>query len=212
VRALEAVRRTGVSRVVFTSSGGTVYGEPEHSPVQEDAPLRPLSPYGAAKVAGEVYVAAFAGLYGFAYCNLALGNVFGPRQDPHGEAGVVSIFARALLRGAGTRIYGDGTAVRDYVHVDDVAAALLLAVEGRGDGQRLNIASGRGTSVRALHTRLAAITAADDTPEYAPARTGELQRIVLDVGAAERSLGWSPAVGLDAGLRDTVAWVRDAAE
>jgi UDP-glucose 4-epimerase len=211
VRTLDAVSRAGSARVVFASSGGTVYGEPEHVKVPEHAPLRPLSPYGAAKVAGETYVAAFAGLYGFAYCSLALGNVYGPRQDPHGEAGVVSIFARAMLEGDPTRIYGDGTAIRDYVHVDDVCAALQLAAEGRGDGRRLNIASGRGVSVRELHTSLAAITGAEDSPVFMPARTGELQRIVLDVGAAEQSLGWSPEIGLDDGLQDTVEWVRKSA-
>jgi UDP-glucose 4-epimerase len=163
----------------------------------------------AAKVAGEAYVAAFAGLYGFAYCTLALGNVFGPRQDPHGEAGVVSIFARTLLRGEPTRIYGDGTAIRDYVHVSDVATALLLAAEGGGDGQRLNIGSGRGTSVRSLHASLAEIIGVEDAPVLMPARTGELQRIVLDVGAAGRTLGWSPSVGFDDGLKETVEWVRE---
>jgi UDP-glucose 4-epimerase len=209
VRTLDAVSRAGTSRVVFASSGGTVYGEPVHTPVPEDAPLRPLSPYGAAKVAGEAYVAAFAALYGFAHCSLALGNVFGPRQDPHGEAGVVSIFASAMLRGQPTKIYGDGTAIRDYVHVHDVSAALVLAAEGRGDGHRLNIGSGRGTSVRSLHTSLAAIAGADDAPVFMPARTGELQRIVLDVEAAGRTLGWSPSIGFDDGLKQTVDWVRE---
>ena len=208
VNVLSAMSRAGSGRIVFSSSGGTVYGEPTTCPVPEDAPLAPLSPYGAAKVAGEVYLAAFAGLYGFAYCNLALGNVYGPRQDPHGEAGVVAIFGRALLAGEPTWIYGDGSAVRDYVHVDDVVEAIALAAAGRGDGRRLNIGTGRGTSVRELHSLLAAAAGASDSPGYRPVRTGELQQIVLGVERAERHLGWTPTTGLERGLTQTIEWIR----
>ncbi len=212
VRLLDAARDACTVRVVFASSGGTVYGEPQAVPVPEDAPLRPLSPYGAAKVAGEAYVGAFAGLYGMAHCTLALGNVYGPRQDPHGEAGVVAIFARGLLLGGGTRIYGDGSAVRDYVYVHDVVDALLLAAEGHGDGRRFNIGTGRGTSVRQLHSLLARITGAVDEPVLAPSRTGELNTIVLDVTSASRDLGWSARTSLEQGLAATCPWVESVGE
>lgn len=208
VRLLAAASQCAAARIVFASSGGTVYGEPDMVPVRETAPLRPLSPYGAAKVAGEAYVSAFAGLYGMQYCTLALGNVFGPRQDPHGEAGVVAIFAKAMLSGAPTRIYGDGNAVRDYVHVDDVVKALWQAAIGRGDGQRFNVGTGRGTSVRELHTAIARVVGVPDEPVMLPRRTGELDRIVLDVTAAKSGLRWSPAVSLEDGLIGTVDWLR----
>ena len=208
VQLLQAASRCGVSRIVFASSGGTVYGEPEQVPVREDAPLRPLSPYGAAKVAGEAYVSAFAGLYGMQFCSLALGNVFGPRQDPHGEAGVVAIFARALLTGDPTRIFGDGSSVRDYVYVDDVVKALLHAAAGRGDGRRLNIGTGRGTSVAQLHSLIAGLAGAEDAPVRVPPRVGELDRIVLDGSAAASAMSWVPQTSLAAGLAMTVEWVR----
>ena len=208
VNLLTAASESGTGRVVFSSSGGTVYGEPESCPVPEDAPLRPLSPYGAAKVAGEAYVAAFGGLYDIRYCNLALGNVYGPRQDPHGEAGVVAIFGRALLSGEPTYIYGDGSAVRDYVHVDDVVAAVERAVEGAGDGRRYNVGTARGTTVRELHTLMAQAVGVPDDPGFRPARTGELQQIVLDVDRAGQDLGWSPTVTLEDGLAQTIDWIR----
>ena len=207
VNVLAAMSQSDSTRVVFASSGGTVYGEPQQCPVAEDAPLAPLSPYGAAKVAGESYVAAFGGLYGMRYCSLALGNVYGPRQDPHGEAGVVAIFGRALMSGDPTYIYGDGSAVRDYVYVDDVVTAIERAVGGAADGQRLNIGTGRGTTVRELHTLLAETVGVPDRPGYRPARAGELQQIVLDIGRAGRSLGWTPGTGLAQGLKQTIAWI-----
>ena len=212
VNLLSAASRSGTSRVVFSSSGGTVYGEPESCPVAEDAPLRPLSPYGAAKVAGEAYVAAFGGLYGFRYCNLALGNVYGPRQDPHGEAGVVAIFARALLTDEPTWIYGDGSAVRDYVYVADVVAAIELAARGAGDGFRYNIGTARGTTVRELHTLIADAVGASDSPGYREARPGELQHVVLAIEAAELRMGWSPTTTLERGVAQTVQWLRDTQE
>ena len=209
VQLLTAASQCGTERIVFASSGGTVYGEPDAVPVPETAPLRPLSPYGAAKVAGEAYVSAFARLYGMQYCTLVLGNVFGPRQDPHGEAGVVAIFARALLSGAPSRIFGGGTSIRDYVHVEDVVEALWRAAEGMGDGQRVNIGSGRGTSIRELHTTIARVVGARDEPDFAPVRLGELERIVLDVSAAQAAMGWSPRISLEEGLVGTVRWICD---
>ena len=208
VNVLDACVRAGVPRVVFASSGGTVYGTPPKLPASERMTPHPASPYGAAKAAGETYLAAYQRLHGLAGCALRLGNVYGPRQDPHGEAGVVSIFAGALADGGPTRIFGDGSSTRDYVYVDDVVDAFLRCLGGKGDGRRLNIASGTGTTVRRLHTLVAQAVGAVDAPEFAPARRGELHSVVLDVGQARRALGWEPVVGLEQGLAQTVDWVR----
>ncbi|MGB8650229.1 MAG: NAD-dependent epimerase/dehydratase family protein, partial [Mycobacteriales bacterium] len=170
VNVLEACVRAGVPRVLFASSGGTVYGRAGTLPVTERAGLRPVSPYGAAKVAGETYVEAYQQLHGLQGVCLRLGNVYGPRQDPHGEAGVVAIFARALATGRPATIFGDGSSSRDYVHVDDVVDAFLRCLGGRADGRRLNIGSGVGTTVRRLHTLVAQAAGAPDAPEFAPVR------------------------------------------
>jgi UDP-glucose 4-epimerase len=207
VNVLTAAVRSGARKVVFASSGGTVYGEPETLPVVEQAPLRPASPYGAAKVAGEAYVAAFGRLHGLAWTSLALGNVYGPRQDPHGEAGVVAIFGTALLADRQTLVFGDGTTSRDYVHVDDVVAAFLACLDGRTDGQRYNVGTGRSTTVRELHSLLAGACGAPDDPEYRPERLGELRHIALDASALSAATGWAPRVALEDGLAGTVAWL-----
>jgi UDP-glucose 4-epimerase len=208
VNVLEACVRNQVPRVVFASSGGTVYGEPPKLPASERMALHPSSPYGSAKAAGETYVAAYQRLHGLAGCSLRLGNVYGPRQDPHGEAGVVSIFAGALVKGQPTKVFGDGTSTRDYVYVDDVVDAFVRCLGGKGDGRRLNIGSGAGTTVRELHTLVARAVGSSDAPEFAPQRPGELQAVTLDVGQARRALGWEPVVGLEQGLAQTVDWVR----
>lgn len=207
VNVLTAAARTGARKVVFASSGGTVYGEPDALPVAEDAPLRPASPYGAAKVAGEAYVAAFGRLHGFAWTSLALGNVYGPRQDPHGEAGVVAIFGTAMLEGRQTLVFGDGTTSRDYVHVDDVVEAFAQCLDARTDGLRLNVGTGRSTTVRELHTLMAQACGAPDGPEHREPRLGELQHIALDSAALTRLTGWAPQVELREGLAGTVAWI-----
>ena len=208
VNLLEACVRAGVGKVVFASSGGTIYGQPTVLPVTERAALRPTSPYGAAKVAGETYLGAYRALHGLGFTSLALGNVYGPRQDPHGEAGVVAIFAQALLAGRGTTVFGDGSSSRDYVHVDDVVEAFVGVLGPVGDGRRFNVGTGLGTTVRALHTLLAAATGGPDEPVHAPARLGELQAITLDSSVLRRATGWEPATPLVAGLADTVAWTR----
>ncbi len=148
INVLEAARQAGVRKVVFTSSGGSIYGEPKRMPVDETAPVNPLSPYAASKVSGETYLGMYHALYGLETTALALSNVYGPRQDPHGEAGVVAIFGNALLRGRQATIFGDGSAVRDYVFVDDVTDAFARAVGDLGDGRRFNIGTGVGTTVR----------------------------------------------------------------
>ncbi|MDX6214429.1 MAG: UDP-glucose 4-epimerase [Frankiales bacterium] len=207
VNVLVAALAAGSRKVVFASSGGTVYGEPEVVPVREDAPLRPASPYGAAKVAGEAYVAAFARLHGIAGTSLALGNVYGPRQDPHGEAGVVAIFGTAMLEGRQTLIFGDGSSSRDYVHVDDVVEAFVHALDERTLGRRYNVGTGRSTSVRELHSLMAAACGVADEPEFRERRLGELQHIALDAAALTAATGWAPRVDLEDGLAGTVGWI-----
>lgn len=207
VNTLTAAVAAGVRKVVFTSSGGTVYGEPTTLPVREDAPLSPTSPYGAAKVSGETYLETFGRLHGLAGTSLRLGNVYGPRQDPHGEAGVVAIFGQALLAGAPTVVFGDGTSSRDYVHVDDVVDALLACVDPRTDGLRLNVGTGVATTVRELHTLIARVCGAPDAPDLRAARLGELQHVVLDSSAFTAATGWVPRTGLAEGVVGTVAWI-----
>jgi len=210
VNVLEAAVRAGSRKVVFASSGGTVYGEPAALPVPDDAPLLPSSPYGAAKVAGECYVGMYARLHGLAGTSLALGNVYGPRQDPHGEAGVVSIFARALTTGAQTTIFGDGSSARDYIYVDDVVDAFVRCLGDATSGSRFNVGTGIATSVGELHRLLTTVCGVQASPVMAPARPGELQAVSLDSSALTERTGWQPSVHLRDGLQHTVAWVRSA--
>ena len=208
INVLEAARAVGARKVVFTSSGGSIYGEPDHMPVDETVAVNPLSPYAASKVCGEVYLAMYRGLYGLQTTALALSNVYGPRQDPHGEAGVVAIFGSALLQRRPTSIFGDGTSIRDYVFVGDVADAFVRAVGDVGDGRRFNIGTGVGTSVRELHTAIALAAGSPDEPTLAAARLGELQAITLDSAAAAVGLGWTPETSLAEGLKVTLDWIR----
>jgi UDP-glucose 4-epimerase len=208
INVLEASRAAGVRKVVFTSSGGSIYGDPEHLPVSERAGLDPHSPYAASKVCGEVYLGTYRHLYGLQSTSLALGNVYGPRQDPHGEAGVVAIFCSALLAGRQGTIYGDGTAVRDYVYVDDVVDAFVRAAGDAGNGRRFNIGTGVGTSVREVHAGIATAAGMPDEPTFAEARLGELQAITLDVSSARHGIGWEPFTTLAQGLVRTLDWVR----
>ncbi len=210
VRLAEAARRADVRKIVFTSSGGSIYGEPEVFPVDETVPVDPRSPYAAGKVAGEVYLGAYRGLYGLDCTHIAPANVYGPRQDPHGEAGVVAIFAQALLAGAPTRVYGDGGNTRDYVYVDDVVAAFVAAAD-KGGGHRFNIGTGVETTDRELHTLVARAAGAADEPDHAPARLGDLRRSALDPSAAATGLDWTPQVGLADGVARTVEYFRGRA-
>jgi UDP-glucose 4-epimerase len=208
VRLAEAARRTGVRKIVHTSSGGSIYGTPPQYPTPETVPTNPASPYAAGKVAGEIYLNTFRHLYGLDCSHIAPANVYGPRQDPHGEAGVVAIFAQALLAGKPTKVFGDGTKTRDYVYVDDVVDAFIKASGDAGGGQRFNIGTGMETSDRQLHSTVAAAVGGPDDPEYRPDRLGDLKRSCLDIGLAERVLGWRPQVVLDDGVRRTVDYFR----
>jgi len=198
IRVLEAARRAG-AQVVFASSGGAIYGECD-GPVGEDAPLQPLSPYGVSKLAGEEYLGAYTRLYDARHVSLRYANVYGPRQDPHGEAGVVAIFVGRLAAGERPRIFGDGRQTRDYVYAGDVARATLAAVGKRGV---FNVGTGVETSVLELYELCRRVAGSDLEAEHADARLGELQRSVLDVSRAERELGWRAEVGLEEGLRRT---------
>ena len=211
VRLAEAARRTGVRKIVHTSSGGSIYGVPPSYPTSEDVPTDPTSPYAASKVAGEIYLNTFRNLYGLECSHIAPANVYGPRQDPHGEAGVVAIFAQALLAGRPTKIFGDGTDTRDYVLVDDVVDAFVKASGDTGGGQRFNIGTGVETSVRQLHSAIANAAGAPDEPEFHPPRLGDLRRSCLDISRAKTVLGWTPKVDLAEGVAQTVAYFRESA-
>jgi UDP-glucose 4-epimerase len=210
INVLRSAVAGGARKVVYTSSGGSIYGTPAQLPVSERAKVAPESPYAASKVAGEVYLGTYRALYGLDFTSLALGNVYGPRQDPHGEAGVVAIFSSALLEGRPATIFGDGSATRDYVFVDDVVDAYVRALApGFASGRRLNIGTGAQTSVRDLHSLVAAECGAPDEPVLAPPRKGELEAIALDVSAA-RAAGWEPWTPLAEGIKQTVEWIRSA--
>jgi len=201
VRILEAARRHG-AKVVLASSGGAIYGECD-GPAPESAELRPLAPYGTSKLCGEEYLATWNRLYGTGHVSLRLANVYGPRQDAHGEAGVVAIFMGALLGEATPRIYGDGGQTRDYVFVDDVVRAFVAALGH--DGGVFNVGTGVETSVVDLYGAVARASGVEREPAFAEARLGELQRSVLDCSLAARELAWRPEHALADGLARTWA-------
>jgi UDP-glucose 4-epimerase len=203
VRILEAARRHD-AKVVFASTGGALYGECD-APAPEDSAREPLAPYGTSKLAAEEYIATYNRLYGTSHAVLRYGNVFGPRQDPHGEAGVVAIYMSRLRDGESPRIFGDGRQTRDYVFAGDVAEATLGAFDAGGG--TYNIATGHETSVLELLERIAQVAGRNAMPEFADPRPGELQRSVLDVSLAARELGWRPRHSLDEGLAETWAWI-----
>jgi UDP-glucose 4-epimerase len=213
---LEGAREGGVRRVVFASSGGVVYGESDRLPHPETAPKLPVSPYGVSKLASEFYLAQYALLYGVATRAMRYANVFGPRQNPHGEAGVVAIFGTRLRQGRPLTIYGDGSQTRDYVYVGDVARANLLATEAPAlvptsiDDLAYNVGTGRETSVNDLARTLMASAGVTVPIERAPARAGELQRSAVAAGKAAAELGWRPEVTLEDGLRRTFEWLGSA--
>ncbi|HXS47083.1 MAG TPA: NAD-dependent epimerase/dehydratase family protein, partial [Solirubrobacterales bacterium] len=203
---LEAMRAAGSARIVFVSTGGAIYGEGEGKelPLDEDAPIEPFSAYGQSKFAAEGYLALYERLYGLSGASLRLGNVYGPRQDPLGEAGVIAIFCGRLRAGERPTVYGDGKQTRDYIYVGDVVAAALAAAEGSFSGP-VNIGSGIETDVLELARLLAEIDGAVGfEPEFAPARAGEVQRISLDASKAERELDWRATTSVADGLRLTL--------
>jgi UDP-glucose 4-epimerase len=203
---LDAARKAGARRVVFSSTGGAIYGEGDGQelPLAEDAPLAPEAPYGQSKFAGEGYLALYERLYGLSGVSLRLGNVYGPRQDPLGEAGVIAIFCGRLRSGERPTVFGDGKQTRDYIYVGDVIAAALAAAGSDAIGP-INVGTGIETDVLELARLLRELGGAEDfEPEFAPPRTGEVQRISIDPARAERELDWRAEVGLEEGLRLTL--------
>jgi UDP-glucose 4-epimerase len=200
----EAAGRHGAS-VVFASTGGALYGDDAPLPTPEDFAPEPLSPYGASKQAGEAYVRTWGRLRGLPNVVLRLGNVYGPRQNPHGEAGVVAIFSEKLLRDEPPALRGNGTPTRDYVHVTDVARAFVLAGDGGRDGV-YNVGTGVQTSTSRLLEILQSAAGTSIAPQQEPLQQGELRASALDSSRIEHDLGWSPTVVLDDGLRETFAW------
>ena len=208
LNVLEAARAAGTETVLIASSGGTIYGEPRTLPVKEDARTRPTSPYGISKRVLHDYADYYRATYGTRTVLLALGNVYGPRQDPHGEAGVVAIFLGRMLRGETPVIYGDGTQTRDYVYVADTVDAFTRALDSDAQGG-INIATGKGTSVLELFKACARTTGYKGKPDFRPERAGELQASVLDVALAHKLLGWKPKIGLAQGLKRTAAYLAE---
>jgi UDP-glucose 4-epimerase len=209
LRVLEGARRAEANRVVFAASGGTLYGEPEASelPLKESLPHRPLSPYGVSKKAAIDYLVAYRELHSLEFSALALANVYGPRQDPHGEAGVVSIFAERLVKNQTVTIFGDGAQTRDFVFVDDVVDAFVRGAT-KGGGLVCNIGTGRETSVNDLFREMAAQAGVDVGAEHRPLRPGELLRSCLDPSRAGIQLGWSSWTELSAGCAAVIEFVR----
>ena len=210
---LEALRASGApTRFIFSSTGGAVYGDLVEPPTQETAPKDPQSPYGTAKLSVEYYMGYFARVHGLDLVALRYANVYGPRQDPHGEAGVVAIFCDRIMTGAPLTIFGDGSQTRDYVYAGDVARANVLAAHaalppaGGVDSRAFNIGTGVETDVVQLASRLLAVSGGHSTFTHAPARAGEQRRSAVATGKAQRLLGWEPEVSLEEGLKETYDW------
>jgi UDP-glucose 4-epimerase len=209
LHVLEGARVGGTRKVVFASSGGTIYGEPAPSelPVKESHPQQPLSPYGVAKRVVTDYLHVYRELHSIEFTSLAMANIYGPRQDPHGEAGVVAIFAGLLLAGKPCTVFGDGLQTRDFVYVDDAVDAFVRAAD-RGSGLLCNIGTGVETSVIDLYGAMAAAAGVDAPAVHAPERPGELARSALDPGRAKLHLGWEPWTDLPTGVREVLDWFR----
>jgi UDP-glucose 4-epimerase len=209
LNVIECAIKVGVRKVIYAASGGTIYGEPRRIPAKESAAQgsHPLSPYGISKKAALDYLAFYQRYRGLDYTACALANVYGPRQDPYGEAGVVSIFASRMLAGEAPAIFGDGNQTRDYVFIDDVVHAFVQAID-RASGKLVNVGTGLETSVNGLYRLLADIIGFDGEPEHGPLPPGELRRIALDISAASTALAWKPWTHLEDGLAETVAYLK----
>lgn len=207
LNVLECCRHYGVQKVIYASTGGAVYGEPLWLPVSEDHPIRPLDPYGASKHHVEHYLFLYEASFHIRFTSLRYPNVYGPRQNPHGEAGVVAIFTGQMLQGGKPAINGTGKQERDFVHVTDVARASVLALE-RGDNEIVNIGSGTGTSVNTIFKTLSELTSSQTTAVHGPAKQGEVYKIFLSAKRAREVLGWQPEVSLREGLASTVESIR----
>ena len=209
---LEASRSSGVSRIIYASTGGAVYGEPTRLPVREDHPVNPICHYGISKHTVEHYLFLYGHLYDLGHVVLRYPNVYGPRQNPRGEAGVTAIFAVKYLEGVTPVINGDGSQLRDYVHVDDIARANLLAADLSNEdisGETMNLGWGEGRSVTELDRIIRGFVGTDLEPGFGPALPEEISRIYLDAGKADRLMGWRPVIRFEDGLSDLVEYHRD---
>ncbi len=201
--------RSGVKRIIYASSGGAVYGEPNYLPVDENHSINPVSQYGISKHTVEHYLSLYGFQYSLSYVVLRYPNVYGPRQNPKGEAGVVAIFAGQILRGEQPTIFGSGDKTRDYTHVSDIVAANLLALE-HGNDTIYNIGTGVETSDKKMFDTLANVLGYPGEPRYTPVRTGEIRHICLDATKARKEMGWQARLSLEEGLRQTVSYYKDS--
>ena len=211
LRIIDAAKDIGVDMLVFASTGGAIYGEPKELPCAEDHSKNPLSPYGVSKLAGEKYLHLYNHMYDLKFTCLRYGNVYGPHQDPVGESGVIAIFSRVMLDGQQPKIHGSGDQEKDYVFIDDVVDANIIAMES-GIGGTYNIGSGIGTSVNKIFEGLAHILEYRWTPIHGPERSGDVSKIILDISRAREILGWIPKVSLDDGLSRTIDYLRAISE
>jgi len=207
INVFRCAGESGCQKVIYASSGGAMYGEPERIPADEDTPVRPLCPYGCSKYAAEKYLFLFADLYGFRATTLRYANVYGPRQDPHGEAGVVAIFSETMLAGKRPSIFGDGSKTRDYVFVGDVVEANVLALE-TGDGRSYNVGTGRRTSDDEIFEAVRRAVGSEVRPIYTDFRPGEVRHIALDSSRIAREMGWSARTPLEEGVPVAVEYYR----
>jgi UDP-glucose 4-epimerase len=210
INVLECAKRNKVKKVVYSSSGGAVYGEPQKLPCDESHPIRPLCPYGASKYAAEKYIQMYGQLHGLDYNILRYGNVYGPRQDPLGEAGVIAIFTGLLAKGREPVIWGDGEQTRDFCFVKDIAAANLTALQVAGKARVYNIGSGQGTSVNTITRMLIDEMGLSIVPRHEEPVSGEVRNIHLNAALAKDELGWDARTSLKDGISQTVGWVRNA--
>ena len=207
IRLIAAAASEGVEKFIFSSTGGAIYGDPETIPCDEDTPVNPLTPYALSKYVGEQYLELFNETYGLDYTILRYANVYGPGQNPDGEAGVIAIFTGMMLSERRPHIYGDGLQERDFVYVSDVVQANLAAIN-KGHGRTYNIGTGERVSVARIYEILQEFTEFDQEPDYRPRRTGEVLQIALDSTRAEKELKWTPEVSLEDGLRRSVEYVK----
>jgi UDP-glucose 4-epimerase len=210
IKLIELARKYGVGRFIYISTGGAVYGEPEYLPCDEAHPINPICPYGASKHTVEHYLYMYHELYNLDYVVLRYPNVYGPRQDPHGEAGVVAIFTGQMLKGDQVRINGDGQQERDFVYVADCARANLLALTTENANTIYNLGEGKATTVNQVYEELKNATGYQLSAVHGPAKVGETRRIYLEASKAAQALDWRPSVGLGEGLAETVAYFREA--
>jgi UDP-glucose 4-epimerase len=208
IKLIELARQYDVERFIYISTGGAVYGEPEYLPCDEAHPVNPICPYGASKHTVEHYLFMYRELYGLDYVVLRYPNVYGPRQDPHGEAGVVAIFCGQMLNEAPVVINGDGKQERDFVFVEDCARANILALTTENSNTIFNLGYGKGTNINEIYEKLKIIIGYELVVEHGPAKAGETRRIFLEASKADKYLNWKPTIGLEPGLRETVDYFR----